>query len=421
MVPGPALSVVTVGVDEQDLAPPLFGFGAFCPQDQDGGGDAGAVEQVRSQADHRVQQVVLDDGLADFALDSAPEEHAVGHDRGDNAVLFEYRQHVLEEHQVGLLATLRGVAVLEPLLEGEGGLVVVLAERGVGDHPVEELQITIADVLGAGESVFVEEVGIPDSVQEHVHLGNRPGGAVVLLTCQLQVFGVASAVRHMVAGIDQHSPGARAGVVNGHTFFRVDQTHHQLHHRPRGVELAALLARRVGEVADQILVGGPEQVGELEILVAEPKPRKVVDQVTPFPVRNPGIADPPVEVDVLEHPLQGDVALLQGGQGFVQSVTHLMVEIIAQILPSGPGRNKEGVCVEVGIVGPLLRFRLTLTLVEPAFDNSTAFQLEHVASPFQEQDPEDVLLELRRIHLPPKNVGGSKKMALKLWQGQHDK
>ena len=38
------------------------------------------------------------------------------------------------------------------------------------------------------------------------------------------------------------------------------------------VELAALLARRVGELPDQVLVGGAEQVGELEVLVAQAVP-----------------------------------------------------------------------------------------------------------------------------------------------------
>ena len=37
-------------------------------EDQDRGGDAGAVEQVGGQADHRVEQVLLDQLLADRAL-----------------------------------------------------------------------------------------------------------------------------------------------------------------------------------------------------------------------------------------------------------------------------------------------------------------------------------------------------------------
>ena len=52
--------------------------------------------------------------LADLALLAAAEQHAVGHDGGDDAVGLEHGEHVLEEHEVGLLAALGGVAVAEP-------------------------------------------------------------------------------------------------------------------------------------------------------------------------------------------------------------------------------------------------------------------------------------------------------------------
>ena len=106
VVLSPALAVVAVGVDEQHPAPPLRRFGALGPQDQNGGGDAGAVEQVRAQADDGVEQVVVDDAAADLALGAAAEQHAVGHDGGHDAVGLEYGQHVLQEHQVGFLAAL---------------------------------------------------------------------------------------------------------------------------------------------------------------------------------------------------------------------------------------------------------------------------------------------------------------------------
>ena len=81
-------------------------LGALGPQDHDGGGDTGTVEQVRAEADHGVEQVVFDDAAADLALGTAAEQHAVGHDSGDDAVGLEHGQHVLQEHQVGLLAAL---------------------------------------------------------------------------------------------------------------------------------------------------------------------------------------------------------------------------------------------------------------------------------------------------------------------------
>ena len=41
-------------------------------------------------------------------------------------------------------------------------------------------------------------------------------------------------------------------------------------------------------------------------------------------------------------------------------------------------------------------------------------------APLQEQHPEDVLLELRGIHLPAQDVGGREEVALELREGQHD-
>ena len=46
---------------------------------------------------------------------AAAEQHAVRHDGRADAVRLQDRQHVLDEHQVGLLAGLRGPAVAESL------------------------------------------------------------------------------------------------------------------------------------------------------------------------------------------------------------------------------------------------------------------------------------------------------------------
>ena len=83
MVLGAAFAVVAVGVDEQHLAPPFRTFGAFGSQDQDGSGDAGAVEQVRAETDNSVEEVVFDDPAADVPFGAAPEQHTVWHDRRD--------------------------------------------------------------------------------------------------------------------------------------------------------------------------------------------------------------------------------------------------------------------------------------------------------------------------------------------------
>ena len=84
--------------------------------DQHAGRDARAVEQVARQADDRFEDAVLDEPLAAGFFLAAPEEDAVRHDHGQLAVALERGDHVLHEHQVGLLAAL-GHEVREPLLE----------------------------------------------------------------------------------------------------------------------------------------------------------------------------------------------------------------------------------------------------------------------------------------------------------------
>ena len=67
--------VALAGVNHED---------AFAPrrtrlvQHDDAGGDAGAVEQVRRQANDAFDITLLDDASADAGFRSAPEQHAVG-------------------------------------------------------------------------------------------------------------------------------------------------------------------------------------------------------------------------------------------------------------------------------------------------------------------------------------------------------
>ena len=72
-----------VRVDEQHLAAPLRRL--VLVEDADRHRDAGAVEEVGRQPDDRLEQVRLDDPLADRALGAASEEDAVRHHHADHA------------------------------------------------------------------------------------------------------------------------------------------------------------------------------------------------------------------------------------------------------------------------------------------------------------------------------------------------
>ena len=69
------------GVDEQGLVICLVLF-----QHHDAGGDAGAEKQVAGQLDHAVDEVVVDEILADLLLCAAPVQNTGETDDGGGAV-----------------------------------------------------------------------------------------------------------------------------------------------------------------------------------------------------------------------------------------------------------------------------------------------------------------------------------------------
>lgn len=343
VVLGAAGGVLAVGVDEQDLATALLGAASPAAQDQDAGGDAGSVEQVRRKTDDGFEAIGLDDLLADVLFLTAPEEDAVGHDGGADAVGHQDGQDVLGEHQVRLLAGLGGEAVPEALGVLHPGGAAVLEEGRVGEHPVEAHELAALLMEGVGEGVVVTQVGVEDTMQDHVHLGDGPGAAVVLLARQGHTAPVLAVFLHVLLGVDEHAAGAGAGVIDAHAGAGLDQADHHADDATGGVELAALLAGRVGELADQVLVCRAEQVGELEVLVAQPVAVEVVDEgLQPF-VGDGGLADLAREVDVLQHALEGGgVRLRQRVESLVeQAADALATRFVLDVPPAGLFRDEE--------------------------------------------------------------------------------
>lgn len=111
------------GVDEEDVA-----RRAVLREDHDDDGDAGREEEVRRQADDRLDVVVLDEVLADLFFGAAAEEDAVWQDDGHDAVRLDVVETVEQEREVGLGR--RGQAVLAETLVARVELGVPV--RGVG-------------------------------------------------------------------------------------------------------------------------------------------------------------------------------------------------------------------------------------------------------------------------------------------------
>ena len=136
-------------------------------------------------------------------------------------------------------------------------------------------------------------------------------------------------------GVDEHAAGAAAGVVDPHPLLGFDEADHHPDDGARCVELAALLASGVGELGDQVLVGGAEDVRELEVLVAQPVPGEVVDELLQALVCDGTLAYLAVEVDVLDDAVESRVFSLKGSKGLVEEVADtLRARVVPDVLPA---------------------------------------------------------------------------------------
>ena len=91
-----ALVEVLGGVDEQHIV----GLFAFFNH-ENAHRDPGRIEQVRRQADHRVDMTIFEQLLADGFFLAAAEQHAVGQDDRHHALIFEVVKSVQQEGEVG--------------------------------------------------------------------------------------------------------------------------------------------------------------------------------------------------------------------------------------------------------------------------------------------------------------------------------
>ena len=132
-----AFPVFSVGIDEEHA---LAVGGSGLVDNQQRSGNAGAVEQSLWQSDNTFQNATWcgfaarNEALAHFLLLAASEQYAVWHHYRHAPVVFQYRNHVLHKHKVGLF--LLAHPILETLLKLHVGGGVVLRERRVGHHNI---------------------------------------------------------------------------------------------------------------------------------------------------------------------------------------------------------------------------------------------------------------------------------------------
>ncbi len=203
----------------------------------------------------------------------------------------------------------------------------------------------------------------------------------------------------------------------------LDQLDHHADDFGGRVELAALLARTVGEVFDEVFVGGPEQIGELEVVVGQGDVVEVLDERHQRVVVHRPLADLAIEVDPLEHVLQRvGIGVFDGGQGLVQPSrpTSSGVQVLAARSSwASSGRRaarRSRTCRDCRVAS-------RSGWVIESLASYSAAQLgpvggELVAQPLEEQHAEDVFLVLRGIHVAPQDVARLEQQASRAWESE---
>src|SRR5215470_14660247 len=147
-------------------------------EDQDAGGKAGAVEQIRTEADDRFEQVHAEDFLPDLAFrthaekgtmrqhhghTTSPGRHGAHHVLHPGVITAFGRWHTSEVPSVGIVAP----DLVAPFFEGEGW---------IGDDAIERRQVVTREERRTAQRVATYHLKIRRAMQEEIHVGNGGRG-----------------------------------------------------------------------------------------------------------------------------------------------------------------------------------------------------------------------------------------------------
>ena len=282
---------------------------------QDGRGDAGAIEEVRCQSDHRLEEVLLQQPLANPPLRGAAEEHAVGHHDAEAAGTVQHRHHVLDEGQVAL--------GLRRDPEAEAPVAVVL--RHVPSPFVEAERADWQSLGRTAAALLHSRASGPESCPPFsIRASGSPWRSVFILQMAQvpRFFSWPWSVRlhglpplrsmwwaHSMSMPPEPAVGSQMRIPSD----RSKELDDELDDHPRGVELAALLAGVVGELLYEVLVGAAEQIGFRHAVVAEGDLGEVLDQPREHGVAVSGVPELAlvVVVDAGENAFQRWVLFLE--------------------------------------------------------------------------------------------------------------
>ena len=343
--------------------------------------------------------------------------------------MVEVVNHVLDEGEVrlGLGGEFSvGAETVVILMDGAGR--PVGREGRIGDDGIE----AEVGVFGCGmfQGVLVPQVEalVVDAVQDHVHAGEVVGGRVHLLTVEFP--HVLDLLRH-----PQQQRGRAAGGVIGALELLLpggDDPGEDGADLLRGVELARLLPRTAGELADEVFVGIAQHVG---IGIAEPEVDLVeVDEHLgdEFVFLVLGFSElGRAEIEILKQSLEVFLAIVPHGAGldvFEDGGEFLQNEVVGLPCPlfrdfvEEFGGLKEVAEPPHGFLPDGIEHFLSVRAglgdgveADPVVLQDVIGEEVHpLGEILVEDEAEDVVPELIRPHFPPQGVGDVPELGLEL-------
>ena len=201
-------------------------------------------------------------------------------------------------------------------------------------------------------------------------------------------------------GLDEQPRRAAVGVIDALAGLGIEDNRHEQRHLRRRQELAGAAALAFGKLAQEIFVGLAEDV-LLHVLQPEPVLVEDLDERgEAVVVEHPLAGGRGVEVGDVYDALEARVDAGDGADGVGEVFAHAL-GLLGDLGPAGFLRDEEADELVVGI-GELEGL---LPGAELGF-HVADFVLEHVRDALEEDERQDVVLELGRIHRPANHTRG---------------
>ena len=349
-------------------------------------------KQLPRKRNHTVDEVVLDELLADLAFALGVGRHgAVGEHEAGDAVFGEFAHHVENPSVVGIAGG-RGVVAVPASVVDEfvGSAPVLQIEGGIG-HDVVGLEVGVL-ILEEGIGGDFAEVG-GEPAHGEVHLGQLVGGGGELLPVDGDVLLASVVAFDKFDGLDEHAAGAAAGVVD-FAFVGLDHLGDEIDDALRGVELAPELALGGGEFAEEVFIDPAD--GVLFLVLDGVDVVDGIDEGGELAAIQPEAG----EVVVGQGALERSIALLDGGEGGVDLDGDVaLLGLLLDVGPAGGLRQVEDILHGVELD------HVEIGLLALGHELGAAF-LELVGDELEEDQREDDVLVFRRLDGATELVGG---------------